>query len=319
MSDVTNLRGASEPGAPGRLLSDGVIVAGYAVFAAGWIVVSDLVLGGSLDADGGVVLGNILKGLGFVLVTAVLLWLALRGRTLVLRRERARSAVLEQELEASRRMDALGRLAGGVAHDFNNLLTVIRGHLALARVDAAPTVQTHLDTIDQAAIRAGEMTQELLVVARRDVLHPEVIDLNEMLHSYDVLLSGLLGGAVDVRMEPSPFEVPVSIDTGSFERVILNLATNARDAMPNGGSLTFRLRTGRQFAHLEVSDTGHGMDEHLRRHCFEPFFTTKPIGKGTGLGLSSAYGIVHQLGGRIAVRSTVGVGTTFEIELPLAN
>ncbi|MGK2927242.1 MAG: sensor histidine kinase, partial [Lysobacterales bacterium] len=251
-SDVTNLLETSEPGAPGRLLSDGAIVAGYAVFAAGWIIVSDLVLGGSLDADGGVVLGNILKGLGFVLVTAVLLWLALRGRTLMLRRERAHSAVLEQELEASRRMDALGRLAGGVAHDFNNLLTVIRGHLALARVDAAPTVQTHLDTIDQAAIRAAEMTKELLVVARRDVLHPEVIDLNELLHSFDVLLSGLLGDAVDVRMEPSPFEVPVSIDTGSFERVILNLATNARDAMPNGGSLTFRLRTGRQFAHLEV-------------------------------------------------------------------
>jgi signal transduction histidine kinase len=101
--------------------------------------------------------------------------------------------------------------------------------------------------------------------------------------------------------------------------VILNLATNARDAMPNGGSLTFRLRTGQLFAHLEVSDTGHGMDGHLRQHCFEPFFTTKPLGKGTGLGLSSAYGIVHQLGGRIAVRSTVGVGTTFEIELPLAS
>jgi signal transduction histidine kinase len=319
MSDVTNLRGTSEPGAPARRLSDGAIAAGYAVFAAGWIVVSDLVLGDSLDADSGEVLGNILKGLGFVLVTAVLLWLALRGRTLMLRRERAHSAVLEQELEAARRMDAVGRLAGGVAHDFNNLLTVMRGHLALARVDAAPTVQTHLDTIDQAAIRAGEMTKELLVVARRDVLHPEVIDLNELLHSFDVLLSGLLGDAVDVRMEPSPFPVPVSIDTGSFERVILNLATNARDAMPNGGSLTFRLRTGQLFAHLEVSDTGHGMDGHLRQHCFEPFFTTKPLGKGTGLGLSSAYGIVHQLGGRIAVRSTVGVGTTFEIELPLAS
>jgi PAS domain S-box-containing protein len=241
--------------------------------------------------------------------------------------------VLEAQYREAQKMDAIGQLAGGVAHDFNNLLTVIRGYCELLRHDLGPTNehQSDLAEIDRAAERAASLTNQLLAFSRRQVLDPRVLDLSDSLKAMEQMLKRLIGEHIDVVMR-TPAEIGrVKADPGQIEQVILNLAINARDAMPNGGTLLVELKDvvldesyTRQHvdaapgAHvmLAVSDTGVGMDAVTAARVFEPFFTTKPKGQGTGLGLSTVHGIVKQSGGNISVYSEPGRGTVFKVYLP---
>ncbi len=241
---------------------------------------------------------------------------------------------LERQFLQSQKMEAVGRLAAGVAHDFNNLLTVIGGYSQLLqlRVEKDPTVQGQLEEIRRAADRAAVLTRQLLHFSRRQEADPVVLDLDEALSSLDRMVRRLLGDGIRVVTDPSPRPVRILIDRGHLDQVVMNLVVNARDAMPEGGTLT--LRTAREalgeeeaaalhgdrpgpFAVLEVEDTGCGMDEATRERIFEPFFTTKGEGKGTGLGLSTVYAIVQQARGVVEVRSAPGLGTTFRVLLPL--
>jgi signal transduction histidine kinase/ActR/RegA family two-component response regulator len=244
--------------------------------------------------------------------------------------------VLETQVRESRKMEAIGRLAGGVAHDFNNLLAVIYGFVAHGRknLDPASPIRSDLDQIQQAAGRAGELTKQLLTFARRQRVEPRVFDLDQLLLGFDKLLRRVLGDDIECVTCRASAEAWVEADPGQIEQVILNLAVNARDAMPGGGILTVEISNAELDAaycarHLEVrpgpyvlltlSDTGAGMTPEVREHMFEPFFTTKEVGRGTGLGLATSYGIVKQAGGHIAVRSEWGKGTTFEIYLPRSS
>ena len=240
---------------------------------------------------------------------------------------------LEERLRQSQKMEAVGRLAGGVAHDFNNLLTVIMGYSQLL-TDGLPPASRLLDATGQirsAADRAAGITRQLLAFSRKQVLSPRVIDLNDIMLNLDTMLRRLIGEDVEVLTVPGRNLGAVKADPGQIEQVIMNLALNARDAMPNGGKLTLEtenmdlddayasehqpLRPGR-YVMLAVSDTGTGMSPETQAHIFEPFFTTKEVGKGTGLGLSMVYGIVKQSGGYIWVYSEPDRGTSFKIYLP---
>ena len=242
---------------------------------------------------------------------------------------------LEERLRQGHKMEAVGRLAGGVAHDFNNLLTIIRGNSDLLkdREGADAFQQKCVDQIQKAAGRAVSMTRQLLAFSRMQVLQPRVIDLNSVVAEMGKMLPRLIGEHIEYSFSPDPKLGAVKADPGQIEQVILNLAVNARDAMPRGGRLSMRTdsvsfgeaeaakrppMTAGQYILLSVSDTGHGMDEATKAHIFEPFFTTKEVGKGTGLGLATVYGVVKQSGGFIWVESSQGVGTTFEIYLPQA-
>jgi two-component system, cell cycle sensor histidine kinase and response regulator CckA len=231
-------------------------------------------------------------------------------------------------------MEAVGRLAGGVAHDFNNALTVIRGHadFLLEGMAEDDTRRSDVEEIGKAAEHAGSLTRQLLAFSRQQVLHPQVLDLNHVVTEMEKMLRRLIGD--DVRLETwlDPALGAVKADPGQMEQVIMNLAVNARDAMPGGGRITIETENVELTAeevrrypyHVEpgpyvliaVSDTGHGMDAETQARIFEPFFTTKGPADGTGLGLSTAYGIVKQSGGYIWVDSEVGKGTTFRICLP---
>jgi signal transduction histidine kinase len=234
---------------------------------------------------------------------------------------------LEAQLHQSQKMEAVGRLAGGVAHDFNNLLAVILGYsdIALERLPAGAPLRREVELIRKAADSAAGLTRQLLAFSRRQVLQPRVLDLNAVLRGLDPMLRPLLGEPVDLVTVLEPELGRVRADPGQLEQVIVNLVLNARDAMPRGGRLTLetanvlhRGADGAAERHvmLAVSDTGRGMDAETVTHVFEPFFTTKEKGKGTGLGLSTAYGIVKQHHGSIEVDSKVGVGTTFRTYLP---
>ncbi len=254
-------------------------------------------------------------------------------------RTRAEEALQQTEvqLRQSQKMEAVGRLAGGVAHDFNNLLTVIRGYseLLLGRMGPEDAMRKDLLEVKKAADRASGLTRQLLAFSRRQFIAPKVIDLNSLISNMEGMLRRLLGeDTVEFCTELSPQSLPIMADTGQIEQVIMNLAVNARDAMPNGGRLTietsnvtinhpFRqattvLKPGR-YVLLAVRDTGHGMDDDTKSHLFEPFFTTKEKGKGTGLGLSTVYGIVKQNQGGIVVDSKPGQGATFKIYFPLVE
>ena len=242
---------------------------------------------------------------------------------------------LEERLRQAHKMEAVGRLAGGVAHDFNNLLTIIRGNTDLLkdREGADAFHQKCVDQIQKAAGRAVSMTRQLLAFSRMQVLQPRVIDLNNVVAEMGKLLPRLIGEHIEYSFSADPSLASVKADPVQIEQVILNLAANARDAMPRGGKLSVRtvnttineteaakrppMSPGR-YVLLSVSDTGQGMDEATKLHIFEPFFTTKELGKGTGLGLATVYGVVKQSGGFIWVDSAPGAGTTFEIYLPQA-
>ncbi len=240
---------------------------------------------------------------------------------------------LEERLRQSQKMEAVGRLAGGVAHDFNNLLTVIMGYSQLLTdgLPAASRLKDATAQIRSAADRAAGITRQLLAFSRKQVLSPRVIDLNDIMMNLDTMLRRLIGEDIEVLTVPGRDLGAVKADPGQIEQVIMNLALNARDAMPNGGKLTLEtentdlndayalehspLLPGR-YVMLAVSDTGTGMSPETQAHIFEPFFTTKEVGKGTGLGLSMVYGIVKQSGGYIWVYSELDQGTSFKIYLP---
>jgi len=227
-------------------------------------------------------------------------------------------------------------LAGGIAHDFNNLLTVIMGYseLIVRRLDKANPLCGNAEEIKKAAEKATALTSQLLAFSRKQVLQPRVLNLNTVILDIKTMLSRLIGEHMEVRTLPGVELGLVKADPGQIEQVIMNLAVNARDAMPNGGKITIETANvylDEEYARrhiavqpgwyvmLAVSDTGHGMDAETSNSIFEPFFTTKEQGKGTGLGLSTVYGIVKQSGGNIWVYSEVGVGTSFKIYLPLVD
>jgi signal transduction histidine kinase len=240
---------------------------------------------------------------------------------------------LEERLRQAHKMEAVGRLAGGVAHDFNNLLTIIRGNSDLLkdREGSDTFHQRCVEQIQKASGRAVSMTRQLLAFSRMQVLQPRVLDLNGVVAEMGKMLPRLIGEHIEYSFSPDPRLASVKADPGQIEQVILNLAANARDAMPRGGKLSVQTAnvlvdeakaakqqpmTPGRYVLLSVGDTGFGMDEATKTHIFEPFFTTKEIGKGTGLGLATVYGVVKQSGGFIWVDSSPGAGTTFEIYLP---
>jgi PAS domain S-box-containing protein len=241
--------------------------------------------------------------------------------------------LLEAQFLQAQKVESIGRLAGGIAHDFNNLLTAMAGYTGLAR-DALPAdhpAHSDLEEVQKAAQRAGSLTRQLLAFARKQPIEPHVINLDALLRDMDTLLRRLIGENIDLVIQPTPDLGHVIADPGQIEQVIVNLAVNARDAMPEGGKLTIETRnvtldTAYAQEHLSVvegpyillavSDTGTGMDAETQSHMFEPFFTTKEQGKGTGLGLATCFGIIKQHGGYIWVYSEVGHGTTIKIYLP---
>lgn len=244
---------------------------------------------------------------------------------------------LEAQLRQSQKMDAVGQLAGGVAHDFNNLLTVIKGNVQLLRedIDPAAPAQVEIEEIRKAADRAAGLTRQLLAFSRKQMLHPRAVSLNDVIHEIAPMLRRLIGEDVDIRTELDPGAEPVLADPGQLNQILVNLAVNSRDAMPNGGTLTITTtalsidamytdhRPGIEIPHgsyvrLLVHDNGTGMAEDVCARAFEPFFTTKESGKGTGLGLAMVYGIVKQSNGFVWLESSPGRGSQFEIVLPCA-
>jgi signal transduction histidine kinase/ActR/RegA family two-component response regulator len=243
---------------------------------------------------------------------------------------------LEAQLRQSQKMESIGQLAAGVAHDFNNMLTVIQGHsgMVLARPNLPPEMLDSAQAIYFAAERAASLTRQLLMFSRKNVMQPKLLDLREVVSNLSKMLNRLLGEPVNLEFHPPP-EIPlVQGDVGMIEQVIMNLAVNARDAMPSGGTLTIstspieisdayvqtrpEARLG-AFVCLRVTDTGCGMDSATMARIFEPFFTTKEVGKGTGLGLATVYGIVKQHEGWVEVASEMGKGSTFSVLLPAST
>jgi len=247
-----------------------------------------------------------------------------------------RRLVLEEQLRHSQKMEAVGRLAGGIAHDFNNLLTAIIGYteIVLTSLDPKDDRRADAEEIGRAAMRAADLTRQMLAFSRRQVLQPKIIDLNTALSKVEPMLRRVIGEDIVLTVTGKATDAFVRVDPGQVEQVVTNLVVNARDAMPQGGRVTVETvdavlddaaiaaspeaRPG-AYVMLSVSDTGTGMPPEVRARIFEPYFTTKEVGKGTGLGLSTAYGIVRQSDGHIAVSSEIGLGTTFRIYLPRAE
>ena len=243
---------------------------------------------------------------------------------------------LESQLRQSQKMEAMGRLAGGIAHDFNNLLMIINGNVEklLLAVDDNEDLTETVRQIGWAGQRATELTVQLLATSRKQLLQPAVLDLNQVTIQAHDLLSRLIGEDIELITHPAAAPVMFKADPGLIEQVIINLATNARDAMPNGGTLELevaeqtindslstdglRLTPGR-YARLTVTDTGMGMGDEIKERAFDPFFTTKPVGEGSGLGLSMVYGVIRQSGGHVVIRSETGIGTRVMIWFPTVD
>jgi len=241
--------------------------------------------------------------------------------------------VLETQLNQLRRLESVGQLAGGIAHDFNNLLGVILNYAAFVAesIDDGSPVLKDVDEIRRAAERGAALTRQLLIFSRREVVRPQVLDISQVVGELDKLLRRALGEHISLTTQFAPDLWAVEVDLGQFEQVLVNLAVNARDAMPNGGRLILETAnveldaTYREIEHevvpgryvrLTVSDTGVGMDPEVAKRAFEPFFSTKPRGQGTGLGLTTVYGIVTEAGGNLNIYSEPGVGTTVKVHLP---
>jgi two-component system cell cycle sensor histidine kinase/response regulator CckA len=237
----------------------------------------------------------------------------------------------EQENDTSK-LESVGRLAGGIAHEFNNLLTVITGYSCVLLETHGPGDPDHeaLTQIHAAAGRAAVLVRQLLAVAGQQMLRPVVIDVNELVRGLSHVFQRVLGPNVHLELNLEPSLPPIHADPGCIGQVLLDLAANARDAMPAGGRMTLTSSAESEgggsgtdapsgpAVRLTISDSGHGMDEATLARLFEPFFTTKEIGRGTGLSLAAAYGIVKQCGGRLEVASQLGQGTTFTLTLPAA-
>lgn len=293
------------------------------------------------DADGAGRITLVFLGLGLVVlviteailastdttairIAARLFFLASVGTALMyaLRRELRRRRLAEERLEHAQRLEAIGRLAGGLAHDFNNLLTVINGFtdLVLRRLPEDDPSRADLEAVRRSGEQAGALVDQLLTLSRHRVVKPEVIDPNDTVLSLSDVLGRLLGR--DVELEVMTTHVGrVLIDPSQLGQVLLNLVVNARDAMVDGGKLTIATNVGafgdgRRAVVLTVTDTGRGMDVETARRCFDPFFSTRPRGEGTGLGLATVYAVVAQAGGEITVASAPDQGATFTIRLP---
>jgi PAS domain S-box-containing protein len=240
---------------------------------------------------------------------------------------------LEQQLLQSQKMEAIGQLAGGVAHDFNNLLSVIMGYGELVLQECPEEDERRADLVELlgASQRAAALTRQLLAFSRRQVVQPEIVDLNAIVANVEKMLRRIIGEDIEMRTQFRPPRANIRADPSQIEQILLNLTVNARDAMPEGGKIsvaTADVSLGPEYAQqhpgvsagnyveLSFQDTGSGMDVETQKRIFEPFFTTKPIGKGTGLGLATIYGIVQQCGGHIRVESDVGKGTRFRILFP---
>jgi two-component system NtrC family sensor kinase len=266
----------------------------------------------------GFTLASLPAALGLVIVSVIVM-----GQVGQERRTAQRLAEAQEQLRQAQKMEALGRLTGGVAHDFNNLLTVIGGNVALLHGAVGDPDRSGrlLDAVERAVERATAMTRHLLAFARRQPLEPRPIDLNELIRDLLELLVRSLPPNIQVATDLEGRLWPVQVDPGQLETAILNVAVNARDAMPDGGTLQFRTRKepteGKVL--LEISDTGTGMAPEVAAQVFEPFFTTKPPGRGTGLGLSQVYGFIQQSGGQIGLESQPDIGTTIRLVLPRAS
>jgi signal transduction histidine kinase/CheY-like chemotaxis protein len=262
--------------------------------------------------------------------------LQLESANAALQHELAERKQLQAQFLQSQKLEGIGQLAGGIAHDFNNLLTAISGYSDLLW-DALPqdqSIRSDLQEIQKAVTRASDLTRQLLAFARKQIIEPRILNVNDLIGDMDKLLRRVIGEDIDLVSCLEPNLGCVKADPSQIQQVILNLAINARDAMPNGGKLTLetrniRLDTAYALGHqsvveglyvlLAVSDTGVGMPADVQAHAFEPFFTTKVQGKGTGLGLATCYGIVKQHGGNIWLYSEIGQGTTFKIYLPYVD
>jgi PAS domain S-box-containing protein len=250
------------------------------------------------------------------------------------RSDGVREKALQRQLDRARRLESVGQLAGGIAHDFNNLLGVIMNYaeFVAGEIESGSQAQRDVVEIRRAAERAAALTRQLLIYSRREVANPQVLYLRDIVGDLENLLHRALGERIELRTSFAPEPMPVEIDPGQFEQVLVNLAVNARDAMPEGGRLLVEIDRAEidpeyaythpdiepgTYARLKVSDTGVGMDAETLERVFDPFFTTKE--EGTGLGLATVYGIVTGAGGRIDIYSEPGVGTTVKIHLPIAR
>ncbi|HSS41032.1 MAG TPA: ATP-binding protein [Solirubrobacterales bacterium] len=250
------------------------------------------------------------------------------------RAESEREKALQRQLDRARRLESVGQLAGGIAHDFNNILGVIMNYAEFVADELEASSQAHEDVeeIRRAAERAASLTRQLLIFSRREIANPEILYLRDVIKEVQNLLHRALGERIDLRTRYSEEKIPVEIDSGQLEQVLVNLAVNARDAMPEGGRLLIEVDQVEldeeytymhpdtepgDYARLKVSDTGTGMDAETVERVFEPFFTTKE--EGTGLGLATVYGIVTGAGGRIDVYSEPGIGTTMKVHLPISE
>ena len=260
-------------------------------------------------------------------------FLAIKDDITAQKRAEDERKLLEEQLRQSQKMDAIGRLAGGVAHDFNNILTAISGHseLALLQIKKDDPIQANIREVVKGSERAANLTRQLLAFSRRQVIEPVVLDLNNIVNDLKRMLTRIIGEDVRLNSVLADDLSMIYFDPGQIEQVIVNLAVNARDAMPQGGDLLLTTSnetldehycaihleaTPGDYVMLKVQDNGVGISDDVKMRIFEPFFTTKPKGVGTGLGLSTVYGIVKQSGGHIWVDSTLGEGSTFRVYFP---